>query len=96
MAAGAGVVAFAGPVAGRGVVSISHPDGIRTTYEPVSAVVGAGERVAAGQVIGTLQPGHPSCSPATCLHWGARLGDGSYLDPMGLLTGLRVRLLPWS
>ena len=30
------------------------------------------------------------------LHWGARLPDDSYLDPMSLLTGLRVRLLPWT
>jgi murein DD-endopeptidase MepM/ murein hydrolase activator NlpD len=96
VAAGAGIVAFAGPVAGRGVVSINHPDGIRTTYEPVSPVVASGERVAPGQLIGTLLSGHPSCSPATCLHWGARLADGFYLDPMGLITGLRVRLLPWS
>ena len=96
MAAGAGLVAYAGPVAGVGVVSIDHPDGVRTTYEPVSALVVAGERITAGQLIGTLQPGHPSCAPATCLHWGARLADGSYLDPMGLLVGLEVRLLPWS
>jgi murein DD-endopeptidase MepM/ murein hydrolase activator NlpD len=96
MAAGAGVVAYAGSVAGRDVVSIDHPDGIRTTYEPVSAVVRAGQRIAAGQLIGRLQRGHPSCSPSTCLHWGARLPDGSYLDPMGLLAGLKVRLLPWT
>ncbi len=95
-AAGAGVVAYAGPVAGRGVVSIDHPAGIRTTYEPVAALVRAGDRVVAGQVIGTLQAGHPSCAPSSCLHWGARLPDGSYLDPMGLLDGLRVRLLPWA
>jgi murein DD-endopeptidase MepM/ murein hydrolase activator NlpD len=95
-AAGAGVVAYAGPVAGRGVVSIDHPAGIRTTYEPVAALVRAGDRVVAGQLIGTLQAGHPSCAPSSCLHWGARLPDGSYLDPMGLLDGLRVRLLPWA
>lgn len=96
LAAGAGVVAFAGPVAGRGVVSVDHLAGIRTTYEPVTALVGSGERVAAGQLIGTLQAGHLSCAPASCLHWGARLTDGSYLDPMELLTGLRARLLPWE
>ena len=35
--AGAGVVVFAGPLAGRGVVSVDHPGGLRTTYEPVDA-----------------------------------------------------------
>jgi len=95
-AAAAGTVIFAGALAGRGVVSISHGAGIRTTYEPVTAVVVTGEVVAAGEVIGVLQSGHSSCAPATCLHWGARLADGSYLDPMGLITGLKVRLLPWA
>src|SRR5438105_2914584 len=36
-AAGAGVVGYAGVLAGRGVVAIHHPDGLETTYEPVSA-----------------------------------------------------------
>ena len=58
--AAAGTVAFAGMVAGRPVVSIDHADGIRTTYEPVEPVVSAGDTVAAGQVIGTLLPGHRS------------------------------------
>src|SRR4051794_38657534 len=58
LAAGAGVVAFAGSVAGRGVVSIDHPGGLRTTYEPVVASVVAGQLLAAGQPIGILLPGH--------------------------------------
>lgn len=95
-AAASGVVVFAGQVAGRGVVSIDHPVGIRTTYEPVTASVKAGQHVVAGQSIGALTAGHPTCAPAVCLHWGARLPDGSYLDPMGLLGTLDVRLLPWA
>ncbi len=95
LAAGAGIVVFAGSLAGRGVVSVDHAIGIRTTYEPVTATVKAGDRVVSGQLIGTLQAGHRSCVPAGCLHWGARAPNGSYLDPMGLLHGLKVRLLPW-
>src|SRR5688500_11978557 len=34
-AAGAGTIVFAGQVAGRGVVSVAHSGGLRTTYEPV-------------------------------------------------------------
>src|SRR5690349_22598605 len=34
-AAGAGTIVFSGRVAGRGVVSVAHPGGLRTTYEPV-------------------------------------------------------------
>src|SRR5690349_10872371 len=36
-AAGAGVVIFAGAVAGRGVVVLQHPDGVSTEYEPITA-----------------------------------------------------------
>jgi murein DD-endopeptidase MepM/ murein hydrolase activator NlpD len=92
-AAGAGVIVFAGQLAGRGVVSIAHPDGLRTTYEPVTAVVHAGETVGAGQRIGTVDGQHPGCPVAACLHWGARRGD-AYLDPLSLLAAVRVRLLP--
>ena len=96
LAAGAGTVVFAGMLAGRGVVSVQHGGGLRTTYEPVTALVRAGDPVARGQPIGTVQPGHPGCAPATCVHWGARLPDRVYLDPMSLLGPWRVRLWPWA
>jgi murein DD-endopeptidase MepM/ murein hydrolase activator NlpD len=95
-AAGGGVVVFAGPLAGRGVVSISHASGLRTTYEPVEPLVVAGATVSRGDPIGRLTDGHVACAPAVCLHWGARLPDGSYLDPLALVRPWRVRLLPWD
>lgn len=86
LAAGSGVVAFTGWVAGRPVVSIDHDDGIRTTYEPVAATVSAGTAVLVGAVIGHLHPaGAPHCETGDCLHWGARIGDDTYLDPLSLL-----------
>jgi murein DD-endopeptidase MepM/ murein hydrolase activator NlpD len=91
--AGPGVVAFAGMVAGRPVISVSHPGGLRTTYEPVDPSVRAGTVVAAGSPLGALRPGHPGCPAAACLHWGLRTGD-TYLDPLSLLRHGRVRLLP--
>jgi murein DD-endopeptidase MepM/ murein hydrolase activator NlpD len=94
-AAGAGTIVFAGQVAGRGVVSVAHPGGLRTTYEPVLAEDHRpGDAVVAGQPIGTLAPGHPGCPTAACLHWGLRRG-ADYLDPLTLLGLGRVRLLPW-
>lgn len=90
--AGDGVVHFAGRVAGRGVVSVRHADGLRTTYEPVTVTVRAGERVRAGAPLGVLASGHAGC-PRPCLHWGLR-DDQSYLDPLSLLGLGRVRLLP--
>lgn len=96
LAAGPGVVVFAGQVAGRGVVSIDHDGGLRTTYEPVTPTVPAGTQVFAGQPIGTVDPGHPGCPVAACLHWGVRRGE-EYLDPLGLIrTRSAIRLKPWN
>jgi murein DD-endopeptidase MepM/ murein hydrolase activator NlpD len=95
LAAGAGVVAFAGMVAGRPVVSVDHAGGLRTTYEPVQPVVAAGQAVARGSTLGTLGTGHAGCPGESCLHWGLRRGE-VYLDPLVLLRPPRVRLLPWG
>ncbi|MFN8146657.1 MAG: M23 family metallopeptidase [Candidatus Nanopelagicales bacterium] len=93
-AAGAGTVTWAGPLAGRGVVVISHDDGLRTTYEPVDATVVEGDRVQAGQVIGTVGEGDVHCGrEPRCLHWGLRRGE-DYLDPWRLLHPGRPVLLP--
>ncbi len=91
----AGVVVFAGRLVDRGVVSIDHGGGLRSSLEPVTASVTVGARVAVGDAVGTVDAGHPRCAPAVCLHWGVRL-DGEYLDPMALLAPVRVRLLPWD
>lgn len=92
-AAGPGVVHFAGPVAGVGVVSVDHAGGLRTTYLPVTPSVSAGDVVAAGEPVGVLDAGHPGCPVVACLHWGLRRGE-IYLDPLAALGAGRVRLLP--
>ena len=95
-AAGPGTVSFAGQVAGRGVLVIAHPDGVRTEYEPVAPTVRPGDQVRSGQPVAIVTGAHPNCSPDGCLHWAARR-DGRYLDPLTLLGRLgQVRLLPWS
>lgn len=96
-AAGAATVVFAGLLAGRPVVSLAHPGGLRTSYEPVRAAVRAGQPVTADTVIGALVAGHPGCRAAACLHWGAMWGPSSrarYVDPLGLLASTPVRLKP--
>ncbi|PRY42652.1 peptidase M23-like protein [Umezawaea tangerina] len=92
-AAGDGTVVFAGAVGGRSVVSVGHGGGLRTTYEPVEPVVRAGSAVRRGERIGTLVAGHEGCPRPACLHWGARRGV-DYVNPLRLVTGGRVRLLP--
>jgi len=94
LAAGAGVVVFAGQLAGRGVVSVDHPGGLRTSYEPLTPAVAAGQQVTAGTPLGPLSAGHAECPAVACLHWGVRRG-AEYLDPLGLTSSGRVRLLPW-
>src|SRR6476661_3981648 len=96
-AAGAGTVVFAGELAGRPLVSIAHPGGLRTSYEPVRPSVQVGQLIDAGAVIGELDAGHEGCAVAACLHWGAMWGAASradYVDPLGLLASTPVRLKP--
>ena len=86
-AVAAGRVSFAGRVAGRGVVSVelsgTGTPPLRTTYEPVRPSVKKGTEVAAGDVLGTLDPSS-HCGGPSCLHWGLREGE-TYLNPLALL-----------
>jgi murein DD-endopeptidase MepM/ murein hydrolase activator NlpD len=96
-AAGSATVVFAGLLAGRPVVSLAHPGGLRTSYEPVRAAVRVGESVTAATVIGELAAGHAGCRAAACLHWGAMWGPASgaeYVNPLGLLKSTPIRLKP--
>ena len=95
-ASGAGVVVFAGTLAGRGVVSIMHGS-VRTTYEPVKPTVHVGDFVVRADLIGNLAAGTSHCSQSyrvRCLHWGLIRGD-TYLNPLLLVKG-RIHLLPLS
>ena len=86
-AAGAGVVTFAGPVAGSRFVTVLHRDGIRTSYSYLARIeVTQGETVALGQPVGVAGPR---------LHVGARRGD-TYIDPASLWSRgpPRVVLVP--
>jgi len=91
--AGAGTVHVAGRIVERGVVSVGHPNGLRTTYEPLEPLVSVGQQVRPGTPIGILAGGHPGCPAPACLHWGLRRGD-AYLDPLILVGVGRFRLLP--
>ncbi|WP_248125807.1 peptidoglycan DD-metalloendopeptidase family protein [Micrococcus lacusdianchii] len=85
----AGTVRFVGAVVGRGVVTIEHPDGTLSSFEPVDSSLVPGQAVAAGQEIGTVAP--VLHCPVRCVHWGLRREDAwqvgaarydRYLDPL--------------
>ena len=96
LATAAGTVLFAGIVVDRGVISIDHGGGVTSSYEPVTAVVHAGQRVQAGDTIGHIAGLHATVSEACpCLHLGARI-NGEYLSPLAFLSAIdRAVLLPW-
>jgi murein DD-endopeptidase MepM/ murein hydrolase activator NlpD len=95
-AVGDGVVTFAGSVAGTRHVVVSHGD-LRTSLSFLATVtVRRGQRVAAGDVVGTsggTGPGHDG----SVVHLGLRRGE-RYLDPAALFAppdlARAVRLVP--
>ncbi len=96
LAALPGTIGFAGSIGGKPVVTVRH-GGRRTTYEPVVASLERGQPVAAGDVLGRLTVTDGHCFPSACLHWGLVVGEGDgeeYVDPLTLVGGGPVRLLP--
>lgn len=87
-----GFVTHSGVVAGRGTVTVRHPSGVASTYEPIEERIAQGAAVTAGAALGTLGTS-THCTSDACLHLGARLGE-EYLDPLLLLTRVRIILLP--
>lgn len=90
MSPAAGTVSFAGVVVDRPVITIDHDGGLRSSFEPVDSTLAVGEAVAAGQVVGTVLPGH--CPAAQCLHWGVRDGE-EYVNPLQFVLDLRPSVL---
>ncbi|MGA5745616.1 MULTISPECIES: M23 family metallopeptidase [Rothia] len=104
-----GKVVFSGTVVNRKVLVIAHPDGRRSTFEPMNETLPVGTTVTAGDVIGTVadaaggngEQSYRRCS-APCLYWGVRQGgarrDGSgktaeYINPMSLLGSKEPSIL---
>lgn len=85
-----GVVVFAGRIVDRGVLAIEHPGGVRSSFEPVTPTVRAGEVVHRGEAVAVVTPA--GAHGAGVLHIGARL-HGEYISPLLLLGGLRRAVL---
>ena len=82
----AGTVTFAGPVAGVTWVTVAHGDGLSTTYGGLASTVRRGDPVALDTPLGTV-------TDRARLDWGARR-RGRYVDPLHLLGGWRLVLVP--
>ena len=91
VAAEDGVVACVGVAVGVPVSSIDHEDGIRTTYQPVFPTVAVGDVVQEGQPIGRMAPPNGDHDG---LHWGAKTGPDTYINPLTLLDTPTIRLKP--
>ncbi|OFL53412.1 peptidase M23 [Rothia sp. HMSC062H08] len=104
-----GKVVFSGTVVNRKVLVLAHPDGRRSTFEPMDEALTVGTTVAAGEVIGTVavtaggnsERPYRRCSTA-CLYWGVRQGgargdgsgkDAEYINPMSLLRSKEPSIL---
>ena len=99
VAPAAGVVAFAGPIAGNLFLTLDHGGGLTSTFSWVSSLlVRRGDAVNAGQAVVLTGWAHPGSAVAT-LHFGVRL-DRVYQDPMQYLSPMDVsgliRLAPWE
>lgn len=91
LAPGDGVVTFVGVVVDRPVVAVAHSGDLLSSFEPVIATVSVGDRVVAGEQIGTVAIGGHCLG---CVHFGVRL-HGEYVSPLLLLGKLpRAVLLP--
>ncbi|MDQ4085545.1 MAG: NlpC/P60 family protein [Actinomycetota bacterium] len=94
LAPAAGRVVFAADLAGRGVLVV-RVGRLRVTFEPVEPAVAVGDLVTPGQVLGRLQTARSHCLPQACLHWGVKVGDDAYIDPLSLVGGADIVLLPF-
>lgn len=84
-ATAAGIVSFAGVVAGERYVSVEHADGLRSTYSYLAEIhVTTGAAVVSGQVLGLT---------SRRFQVGFRRGD-TYIDPALLFGPLTARLVP--
>lgn len=89
-----GTVTYSGSIAGIGIVSVTHPDGIRSTYQPVTERIEEGQQVSGGERLGYLGAIGSHCLLRTCLHLGAVRGEDDYLDPLLFLQPWELTLLP--
>ena len=98
VASDAGVVSFAGMVAGNRTLTVDHGGGLRSSYSYLSATsVATGTPVGRGEKVGNSGVAHGT----EAVHFSVRI-HGSYVDPARLLDchwprmAAALRLVPVS
>lgn len=86
-----GQIWFSGKVVNRFLISIKHPDGTLSEFEPVCTDLNKGERVFLGQQIGQVceadEEYRQHCATVKCLHFSIRV-NGEYLSPQVFIGGI--------
>ncbi|MDQ3620599.1 MAG: peptidoglycan DD-metalloendopeptidase family protein [Actinomycetota bacterium] len=87
-ASAAGIVSFAGQVAGANAVTLDHGGGVETTYTRLGIIsVLQGMRIDQGHFVGTSSAAHPG--EWAGLHFGVKVHD-RYVDPLTYLGPVDV------
>ncbi|MBW3092304.1 M23 family metallopeptidase [Bifidobacterium sp. 82T10] len=87
-----GVIAFAGKVGGKSVVSIRHGT-LTSTFEPAVTDLRVGAPVARGEPFGETGGVSDHCGDS-CVHWGVKRGSDAYEDPQSKTSARKIALKP--
>ncbi|KFI48698.1 M23 family metallopeptidase [Bifidobacterium biavatii] len=87
-----GVIAFAGRVGGKSVVSIRHGT-LTSTFEPAVTDLRMGAPVARGEPFGETGGASDHCGDS-CVHWGVKRGSDAYEDPQSKTSARKIALKP--
>jgi murein DD-endopeptidase MepM/ murein hydrolase activator NlpD len=86
-----GHIWYSGKVVNRSLISIKHPDGTLSEFEPVCTDLAKGESVFQGQQIGQVCGADEEylqhCLSESCLHFSIRI-QGAYLSPQVFIGGI--------
>lgn len=91
-----GMIAFAGSVAGKSVVTIRHGTlhgELTSTFEPATTDLPVGTMVKGGRIFAHVEGSSDHCVDV-CLHWGLKGADHGYTDPEGKVRAVTIALKP--
>lgn len=91
-----GMIAFAGNVAGKSVVTIRHGTlhgELTSTFEPATTDLPVGTMVKGGRIFAHVEGSSDHCTDV-CLHWGLKGADRGYTDPEGKVRAVTIALKP--